>query len=78
MPKANHRAVGTSYFYAIAGSMIELRTADNPIVESMHPKASEINFPLNQVVSKTGTAIYTEPVPDPITPKPIRIVLKEG
>ena len=58
--------------------MIELSTAASPIVESMHPKASEMNLPLNQVVSKTGTAIYTEPVPDPITPKPIRIVLKEG
>ena len=55
--------------------MIELSTAASPIVESMHPKASEMNLPLNQVVSITGTAICTEPVPDPITPKPINIVL---
>ena len=43
IPKANHRAVGTSCFEAKAGSMIEFSTAASPIVESMHPKASEIN-----------------------------------
>jgi len=56
VPKANQIAVGTPCSFAKAGSMKELSTADNPMIDSIIPKAREISLPLNHFVSKTGTA----------------------
>jgi hypothetical protein len=67
-------AAGTSYLEAKYGERKELRTAAPPMTESMQPRAIEIYLPLNQELSRTGTATYTEPVPAPITYHPAKSI----
>jgi hypothetical protein len=49
-------AAETSYLEAKYGETKELRTAAPPMTESMQPRAKEICLPLNQELSRTGTA----------------------